>query len=85
MIERLRTKGYLTRDDSGSVHLYSPSEPKNDLMRGLVGDFVNKALGGSLSPFMAYLGNDANLTPEELEELKQLVRTLDERKEAVDE
>jgi hypothetical protein len=40
---------------------------------------VDKALGGSVSPFLAYLVNDAKLTDEELDELKQLVRGLEER------
>src|SRR5690348_15978239 len=55
MLERLREKGYVTRDESGSVHSYSPSEPKGDLLSRVVSDFVQKALGGSVSPFFAYL------------------------------
>lgn len=81
MLDRLRAKGYVTRDDSGPVHLFSPSAPTRDLLSSVVRDFVNKALGGSLSPFMAYLGSEARLSPEELEELKRIVQTLDERKE----
>ncbi|HLK58742.1 MAG TPA: BlaI/MecI/CopY family transcriptional regulator [Chthonomonadaceae bacterium] len=77
MIERLRDKGYLTRDESGSIHRYAPSAPKSDLMQGLVRDFVQTALGGSVSPFVAYLGKEANLSAEEVQALKQLVRELD--------
>ena len=85
MLDRLRSKGYLNRDDTGSVHLYAPSEPRNDLMTSVVRDFVDKALGGSLSPFMAYLGKEARVTPEELEELKRIVKSLDEQKGNIDE
>jgi predicted transcriptional regulator len=74
MMERLREKGYLTRHKVDGVNRYSPSEPKTDLLQGLVRDFVQKALGGSVSPFVAYLGKEAHLKPEELDELKQLVR-----------
>lgn len=81
MIERLREKGYLVRDESGNIHRYAPAEPKNDLMQGLVRDFVQKALGGSVSPFVAYLGKEANLSAEEIEALKQLVRELDAQEE----
>src|SRR5436190_19552188 len=52
MLERLRNKGYIVRDESGSVHLYSPSAPTADLMTSVVRDFVQVALGGSVSPFM---------------------------------
>ncbi len=81
LLERLRGKGYLNRDDSGNVHLFSPSAPKPDLMTSVVRDFVQKALGGSVSPFMAYLGQEAKLTPDEVAELKRIVQSLDEGKE----
>jgi predicted transcriptional regulator len=74
MMERLREKGYLTRRKIDGVYHYSPSEPKPDLLRGLVRDFVQKALGGSVSPFVAYLGKEATLSPEEVAALKQLVK-----------
>ena len=81
MLDRLRTKGYVLRDESGPVHLFAPSAPKPDLMTSVVRDFVQKALGGSVSPFMAYLGKEAKLSPEELAELKRIVRELDEKQE----
>ena len=81
MLDRLREKGYVIRDDGGAVHLYSPSAPTPDLMSSVVRDFVNKALGGSLSPFMAYLGREAKLSPDELDELKRIVAELDKPKE----
>jgi predicted transcriptional regulator len=81
MMERLRGKGYLTRRKEGGVNRYSPSEPRPDLLQGLVRDFVQKALGGSVSPFVAYLGKEARLKPEELNELKQLVQDWEARQE----
>jgi BlaI family transcriptional regulator, penicillinase repressor len=74
MMERLREKGYLTRRKVNGVNRYSPSESKPDLLQGLVRDFVQKALGGSVSPFVAYLGKEAQLNRTELNELKQLVQ-----------
>ena len=73
LMERLREKGYLTRRKVDGVNRYSPSRSKTDLMQGLVRDFVQKALGGSVSPFVAYLGKEAQLNSAELKELKQLV------------
>jgi predicted transcriptional regulator len=46
----------------------------------LVVDFVEKTLGGSVSPFVTYLVNDARLSQEELDDLKRLVRQLEEQK-----
>ena len=74
IMERLREKGYLTRRKLNGVNRYSPSKPRSDLLQGLVRDFVQKALGGSVSPFVAYLGKEARLDPAEMQELKQLVQ-----------
>lgn len=78
VMARLVRKGYLTRRKAdGGVFAYSPRVGKADLLRGLVGDFVSRALGGSLSPFVAYLAQDARLTDDDLAQLRDLVRTLD--------
>lgn len=81
LIERLRRKGYLTRSHSEGVHHYAPSKPKDDLMESLVRDFIQKALGGSVSPFVAYLTKEAKLSQEELETLQQIARELDSPQE----
>jgi len=77
LMERLRQKGYLTRTKVDGVNCYSPTAPRTELLRGLILRFVQKALGGSLSPLMAYLGTDAELSDAELEELKQIVQKLE--------
>jgi predicted transcriptional regulator len=78
MLERLREKGYLTRRKIDGVHHYTPNEPRSDLLQGLVRDFVQKALGGSVSPFVAYLGKEARVSPEERRKLKELVDAWEE-------
>ena len=77
VMARLSRKGYLSRRQVGGVYHYSPRVPKADLLRRLVGEFVDKALGGSLSPFVAYLGHDAKLSEDDLRELKRLVAELE--------
>jgi predicted transcriptional regulator len=51
-------------------------------MRSAVGSFVEKTLSGSLSPFVAYLSERAEVSDEELAELESLVAQLQsQRKE----
>jgi predicted transcriptional regulator len=76
VMERLRKKGFLARKKVGGIFQYEPRVGKADLLRSLVGDFVEKTLGGSLSPFVAYLSRDANVTPEELADLKRVLSEL---------
>jgi predicted transcriptional regulator len=79
VMERLRKKGYLTRRRTAGVFQYAPSVPKTELQQDLVRDFVTRALGGSVSPFMAYLAQEAKISDDELRELKKLVRDLDQQ------
>ena len=82
VMERLRQKKFLTRKKVGSAFCYSPRQAQDAVMNTIVGEFVNNMLGGSLSPFMAYLSQANNLSDGELDELKQLVKELSkERKE----
>jgi predicted transcriptional regulator len=81
MMERLRRKGYLNRRKIDGIYHYSPSLSRPRLMQGLVRDFVQHALGGSVSPFVAYLAQAPELTDAELAELKAIVRELDAQRE----
>jgi predicted transcriptional regulator len=81
VMERLRKKGYLLRS-KGRPARYSPHVPQTEVMRGVVGEFIRKTLGGSLSPFVAYLQEAKDVSDAELAELRQMVEELEaERKE----
>src|SRR5215211_3132703 len=77
VMDRLRTKGYLSRKKIGGTWHYSPKLSKSTLLRGLVHRFVSESLGGSLSPFLAYLAESDALSEEEFEKLKLLVEDLE--------
>ena len=81
MMSRLVAKGYLSRKRIDGIYHYSPRTPKSNLLHTLVRDFIHTALGGSVSPFVAYLSTDADLSDEELAELKHLLHELERRKE----
>ncbi|HET9450538.1 MAG TPA: BlaI/MecI/CopY family transcriptional regulator [Aggregicoccus sp.] len=80
VMERLRAKGHLTRRKVGGVFQYASRVPKAELLRGVVGDFVQRALAGSLSPFAAYLAQAETVSDEELQQLQDVVRRLQQRR-----
>jgi predicted transcriptional regulator len=81
VMERLREKGYLARRRVDGVYRYAPRRSKAELTGELVRDFVEGPLGGSVSPFVAYLTDEGRVTPEELEQLRRLVEDLEARRE----
>jgi predicted transcriptional regulator len=76
MMERLRRKGYLTRRRVRGVFAYASSSRDEDLVRDVVGSFVQRALEGSVSPFVAYLAQRSEMSDQELIELERLVERL---------
>lgn len=77
IMERLRQKGHLTRRKVGGVYRYSPKIAKQDLLRNLVRNFVDTTLGGSVTPFVAFLSESGALSEGDLDTLKRLVCDLE--------
>jgi len=80
MMERLRGKGFLKRRQSGGLYRYSPATAPAEAMRHAIGSFVEKTLSGSVSPFVAYLSERADVSDAELAELEALVSQLQSRR-----
>jgi predicted transcriptional regulator len=76
-MERLRRKGYLSRKKVQGVYRYLPKLGKGELLRRLVGDFVDTTLGGSIMPFVAFLAESDQLSEDEVASLRKLVRDLE--------
>jgi predicted transcriptional regulator len=81
MMERLVAKGFLDRRQVRSVFQYSPAKSATKVVANLVSDFVRGVLGGSVSPFFAYLSENQKLTAQELAELRSLVAKIDAQEE----
>lgn len=80
MMERLRAKGYLKRRQVKGVYRYSTATGAAEAVRGAVGSFVEKTLSGSVSPFVAWMSEHAEVSDNELAELEALVAQLQTRR-----
>jgi predicted transcriptional regulator len=76
-MERLRKKRLLTRREINGINHYSTTRPTQDLLRGVVAEFVDRALGGRLTPFVDYLVERANLSREEADRLERMVEEIE--------
>jgi predicted transcriptional regulator len=82
MLERLRKKGYLVRTQIEGIYHYESRVSKREFLRSIVRNFVETTLEGSFSPFVAYLTQEAEtINDTDLDELKQLVDTLEQSRE----
>lgn len=79
VMERLRKKGHLTRKKIQGLFRYSSAKPREELLGGLVDDFVDNALGGSVMPLVEFLTRRAPLTDDQAEELRRLVDGLEDK------
>lgn len=76
VMERLRRKKRLTRRRVGGIYLYASVEKAEAVLSGVVRSFVETTLAGSVSPFVAYLGESSKVSERELHELERLVLKL---------
>jgi len=80
MMERLRKKHRLTRRRVGGVFRYTSPHSRGDVLREAVESFIERSLGGSVSPFVAYLADATDVTDEELAELQRAVASLKQQR-----
>lgn len=76
MMERLRAKSYLRRRQVQGVYRYAATSGQDDVVRSAVASFVEKTLQGSVSPFVAWMSQRAEVSDAELAELEALVAKL---------
>lgn len=76
MMERLRQKGHLEREQVEGVFRYRAASSPGEVLRGAVESFVERTLDGSVSPFVSYLTERSEVSDDELAELEQLVDRL---------
>jgi predicted transcriptional regulator len=76
MMDRLRKKELLRRERVDGIWIYRGVETRENLLKSVVRDFVERTLGGSLEPFALYLADRSTLSNEDLEEVRQVVARL---------
>ncbi len=76
VMERLRRKGHLGRRRVDGVYVYASNLDHAGVLRGAVGQFIDRALQGSVSPIAAWLAERGEVTEDELRQLRRAVRAL---------
>jgi len=81
MMERLRGKNYLRREQADGMYRYQCTAGQDSVVQGAIAQFVDRTLQGSVSPFVAYLSQRDTVSDDELAELEALVEQLQSRRQ----
>jgi predicted transcriptional regulator len=78
-LDRMASKGLLSKRSFHGIYLYEPRITKVAGLAGLVRDLAERVLEIEYAPVVSLFAESNALTPEEVEELSQLLEAEDER------
>lgn len=74
MMGILETKKYLRKSQADRAYVYRPARPQTEVVSSMVRDFVNRLFNGSAKPLLVHLAESEQLSPEELDEVRRLLK-----------
>ena len=78
MMRILQEKGYLTRATQDRAHVYRPAKPRQQVIGGMVRDFLDRVFDGASDALLVHLARDNKLTAKQ----RRIVRQLLDEKES---
>jgi len=77
IMQIMAEKGLVVRGEQGKAHVYRPTEPPDVAKRGLVGDLIERAFGGSAGQLVLHALSAKPSSSEELAEIRKLLDELE--------
>jgi predicted transcriptional regulator len=74
MMGILEQKGHLKKTAGERAYVYRPAQPKDQVVEGMVVEFVNRVFSGSAKPLLVHLVEDPSIPTEDLAEIEKLLR-----------
>jgi len=74
MMNILEQKGHLRKSQDDRAFVYRSTKPRQQVIRGMVREFVNRVFNGSAEPLLLHLVEDRKLSEKDLEEIRTLIR-----------
>ncbi|HEY8592940.1 MAG TPA: BlaI/MecI/CopY family transcriptional regulator [Sphingomicrobium sp.] len=76
LLARMVIKGAVEAEAEGRRHLYRPAIARETVAARQAGGLIDRLFGGRVSPLVAQLAEEGQLSSEDLDELEALVRSL---------
>lgn len=74
MMNILEQKGHLEKSQEDRAYLYRSTKSRNQVIRGMVREFVNRVFNGSAEPLLLHLVEDRKLSEKDIDEVRALIR-----------
>jgi BlaI family penicillinase repressor len=74
MMKILEQKQHLKKTQSERAYVYTPAQPKRQVIGDMVREFVNRVFNGSAEPLLVHLVEEHNLSRQDLDEIARLRR-----------
>jgi BlaI family penicillinase repressor len=78
MMKVLEDKGYLKKTLVDRAHVYTPAQPRQQVVGAMVRDFLDRVFDGAADPLLVHLAKDNKLTAKQRKVIKQLIEDVDE-------
>ena len=72
-LKTLEQKGHLKSTQQDRAYLYRPARPKQQVIKEMVRDFVNRVFNGSSQPLVVHLLEDDQISEAELREITRML------------
>jgi predicted transcriptional regulator len=70
-LKTLEQKGYLRTRQQERAYVYEPTQPKSQVIRGMVREFVDRVFGGAARPLVVHLLEDDQLSDADLRAIQR--------------
>jgi BlaI family transcriptional regulator, penicillinase repressor len=77
MMKILETKGYLKKRRQDRAFVYRPTRPKNQVIGGMIREFIDRVFNGSAEPLLVHLAKERQLSDKDLQ---RILRMMEESK-----
>jgi len=79
VMQRLHAKKFLKRRKVSGLYQYSPTEERGKVISKLIGQFLDKVLDGSPTPFVTYLMETEDLSSKQVATLHRIAQELEKK------
>ena len=74
MMKILEDKGHLKKNQQERAYVYTPTQPQQAVISGMVREFVNRVFNGSAEPLLMHLAAEEKISDADLAEITRLVK-----------